>query len=307
MGFIVFFPPCFAIRATSLLKYRLAIDHGHGAIQNMESATDSGGAWLIVLPYAGGASGQYQEGGWFVADDEISSVQMNAVREIAEEETALSGKDFFWLGVTAVALLAVYLSPLGEHLTHLQEIRDELARTGAMAPFIFMIVMTSLTAVGFPRLLMYPIAGLVFGFFWGIAWSMVATVGGAYLTFCYARWGGRSLVQKMWPKVADVSRSWSDGGFMTVALLKQLPGPGFLLNLFFGISLVGHRAFLAGTALGSLPSAIPATLIGTSISHESTSFRLFSVITAILWLMALWMVCSVYLKRSSRFRTIAPH
>lgn len=215
---------------------------------------------------------------------------------IDQEGTALNSKEWLWLGALAILLLITYLSPLKEHLTHVQEIKDMLAGYGAMAPLVFVCAMSLVTAVGIPRMVIYPLGGLVFGFAEGLAWSLLATVIGAYLTFLYARWSGRSLVVKRWPSLSKITTKLDNRGFLSVALIRQMPSPGFLTNLLFGLSSVRTRCFLAGTILGSIPSAIPATLIGSSVSHGSDDHRILYTVMAIAVLLIMWLGFSFTLR-----------
>ncbi|HMP96811.1 MAG TPA: VTT domain-containing protein [Kiritimatiellia bacterium] len=217
--------------------------------------------------------------------------------DLAAEAVTINRREWWWLVVTTGGLLAVFLSPIGEHLTHLSEIRNELAAFGAWAPAVFIAVMTGLTAVGIPRMLMYPIAGAAFGFGWGLMWSLMATVSGGYLTYMYARWAGRGMIIRKWPKLEGMSRRLRDHGFLSVAIMRQLPGPGVLYNLLLGISAVRRRSFIGGTALGALPSAIPALLIGTSLSLSSSAWRIGTLIGALVWLAVLWTVCGYLFRR----------
>lgn len=236
--------------------------------------------------------------------DTILTLIMNAPRQdqagpmdIATRESAVSLREWTWLALIAAALLATYLSPLGEHLTHVAELRQDLERLGPLAPLVFILAMTGLTAAGIPRMAMYPLAGLAFGFLPGLLWSMVATVAGAYATFLYARWAGRSLVMKKWPALARLSSRLDARGFLSVALIRQLPSPGFLTNLMFGISAVRPTCFLLGTVLGSLPSAIPATMLGSSLSNASDGQRIRMAIAALAAMAVLGLVIAWMLRR----------
>lgn len=208
-------------------------------------------------------------------------------------ETSLNSKEWLWLIGLALLLLVTYLSPLKEHLSHAQEIKSLLAGYGSMAPVVFVCLMSLITAIGIPRMVIYPIGGLVFGFSEGLAWSLLATVAGAYLTFIYARWAGRGLVIKKWPSLTKITTKLDGRGTVSVALLRQLPSPGYVTNLLFGLSTVRTRCFLVGTALGFIPSAIPATLIGSSVSHGSHDHRILYTALSIAVLLAIWLGFSI--------------
>ncbi len=223
--------------------------------------------------------------------------------EIGKEESALNRREWMWLVLLAVALLATYASPLKEHLGHVQEIKKTLESFGHLAPLIFVVGMSGLTAIGIPRMALYPIAGIAFGFAAGFAWSLAATLIGAYATFLYSRWAGRGLVLKKWPALAKISTKLDDRGPFSIALLRQLPSPGFLTNLLFGISAVRHRDFILGTALGSIPSAVPAIMLGSSMTKASHEERIAYVGASILVMLTLWISSAAFVRRRSKQNT----
>jgi len=216
-------------------------------------------------------------------------------------DTGLKTHEWLWLTITATGLAIVYFSPLREYLTRIHELKQQLSDLGPLGPVIFVAAMMLLTAAGVPRLLLYPISGMAFGFAGGLAWGMAGTLGGAYITFAYARWAGRGIVMKKWPRIHRLTGLLDGHGFVTVALLRQLPIPGYVTNLFFGVSPIGHSAFIAGTLIGCLPSAIPAVLIGSSVTQMSADSRLAYVSAALFCLLALWLGFSLFFKHSSRF------
>ncbi len=223
--------------------------------------------------------------------------------DVAARESVVSLREWIWLAAIAAALLITYLSPLNEHLTHASVLRADLARLGGWAPAVFVLVMTGLTASGFPRMALYPVAGMAFGLVPGLLWSMIATVAGAFTTFQYARWAGRSLVMKKWPALARLSTRLDARGFLSVALIRQLPSPGFLTNLLFGISAVRTSCFLFGTALGALPSAIPATMLGSSLSHATGEQRIVTAIAALAMMGVLGLATAILLRKRGLLAT----
>ncbi|HMP75254.1 MAG TPA: VTT domain-containing protein [Kiritimatiellia bacterium] len=202
--------------------------------------------------------------------------------------TALGYKELIWLVASCGGLLIVYLSPLREHLTHIEVIKADFQALGALAPLAFVVVMSALCALGLPRLLIHPIGGLAFGFAGGLLWSLTATVAGAYATFLYARWAGRDVLLGRWPALGRLTLRLEGRGPATVALIRQLPNPAVLTSVLLGVSPIGHGAFLLGTAVGSLPAAIPATLIGGSIGKSTAELRFGYVALALASLLILW-------------------
>jgi uncharacterized membrane protein YdjX (TVP38/TMEM64 family) len=62
-----------------------------------------------------------------------------------------------------------------------------------------------------------------------------------------------------------------------------------IINVGLGVSPVTQRQFLIGTAIGLLPEAIPATLIGaglfqTSLTSSAKILALAAAVLAVIWL-----------------------
>ena len=213
-------------------------------------------------------------------------------------------KEASWLVTVVVCLLIVYFSPLGEQLTRVREIHDTLDQMGAEAVLVFIAGATLITALGFPRMLVYPIGGMAFGFFEGLLWSLVALLLGGYIPFCYARWDGRSLILRRWPRMRRVADYFHDRSYRTVILFRILPMPGFLTNAFLGITRIKHVSFLIGTALGSIPPGIPATLLGSTLIEERPTARLLYLISSVTLFFILWFVIPFSLRKHPNIRLL---
>lgn len=161
--------------------------------------------------------------------------------------------------------VAIYFTPLKSWLTEGQTIKHELARFGLAAPLVFTLAAAAFTAVGLPRLLLCSLAGMVFGFTWGLALSQLATVLGSYATFLFVRWRGRDYTLAHFPRLQRFSRPLESRGLLSVLILRQLPMNGFYNNIFLGLTQVSHRDFLLGSLLGFLPLGITACLIGAGL------------------------------------------
>jgi len=160
---------------------------------------------------------------------------------------------------------AIYFTPLRAWLEQGQAIKAELALFGYAAPLVFTLAAAALTAIGVPRLLICSLAGMIFGFAWGLAWSQIATLLGSYATFLFVRWRGRAYTLDHFPRLHRFTRKLESKGILSVFLLRQLPMNGFYNNLFLGLTSVRHRDFLLGSLIGFLPLGITACLIGTGL------------------------------------------
>ena len=155
--------------------------------------------------------------------------------------------------------------PYKDLLNQSYQIKQALAELGYSAPLIFLLATTLFTALGVPRLLFCTLAGIVFGFEWGIVISHLGTILGAYITFAFARWAGREWVQKRFPKITTLAQSSKVSGWHSVLLMRQLPITGLYNSILLGLSSVSHWHFWVGTFIGFLPLGITATLIGAGV------------------------------------------
>lgn len=195
-----------------------------------------------------------------------------------------------WITSLLAGILLVYLSPIRHELTRVREIKGALDQIGPGAELAFMAGAALITALGFPRMLVYPVGGIAFGFFWGLVWSVIALLFGGYLPFCYARWGGRSWITRKWPRMGRLAVYFHERSYKTVVLFRILPMPGFLTNAFFGITHIKHRSFLLGTLLGSIPPGIPAALLGSSMIEEQRHTQLAYGISSVALFIVLWFI-----------------
>jgi len=72
--------------------------------------------------------------------------------EVGKVQTGLNIREWSWLFVTAAGLLAVYLSPLREHLSHVEDLRGWIVGIGHTGPLVYGGLLVLLTSGGFPRL-----------------------------------------------------------------------------------------------------------------------------------------------------------
>ncbi len=213
-------------------------------------------------------------------------------------------KEALWLLTLLACVLLVYFSPAKEQLKHVREIHELLDQAGPKAELTFIAGSIIITALGFPRMLVYPIGGLAFGFFWGMVWSVTALLFGGYIPFCYARWGGRSWITRHWPRMGRVADYFYERSYKSVILMRILPMPGFLTNAFLGITRIKHRSFLLGTILGSIPPGIPAALLGSSLIEETPAVRTAYVTSSIILFGLLWFVVPFALRKHPNVRAI---
>ncbi len=192
-------------------------------------------------------------------------------------------KLFILAAVAAASLLFIHFTGIKEYLGNIHKIKEQLDNFGIWAPLMFAAVVAPLVALGAPRLLFCALGGMAFGFLQGLIWSQVGTLLGAYLTFVFARWGGRQWVgQKIAGLESKTLKKLIDNpSVLSVFLIRQVPVGGFFINLFLGVTSISTGTFLLGSLLGFLPEAVVVTLIGSGLGKESAFDALFQVLIAV--------------------------
>jgi len=167
---------------------------------------------------------------------------------------------------------------------------ERLHGFGWAAPAIFVPSVALLVAVGVPRLLLCPIAGMAFGLFWGLVWTQAGTMLGYYATFLVVRAFGQDWVLQKWPRLKQFTRISRRNGIVTVLVIRQLPIAGFYVNYLLGLLPLSHRDFLVGTAVGILPEAIPATMVGSNALYISTNEGILYSVIVVAVFIVVWTV-----------------
>jgi len=123
--------------------------------------------------------------------------------------------------------------------------------------------------LGLPLAPLTIAAGLIHGPLAGAALALPALACSSSLAFL----GGRRLARDPAALaagscgVARAARAVGRGGFRLVLVLRLLPvAPWSVLNYAFGAAPCRYRDFLAGTLLGSLPSALAYAWLGSTFA-----------------------------------------
>jgi uncharacterized membrane protein YdjX (TVP38/TMEM64 family) len=223
-----------------------------------------------------------------------------------EVEARPPWRKLLFLGALVAVLLAlVYLSPLRDYLRRAPEVSKWLRGLGLWAPLAWMAVVTLLSVVGFSRLLLCVIAGMAFGFWWGLLWTQLGTLLGNYVVFLAARKNGGGWAERYLSRHGRLEGIVRRSGIAEVILARQLPVPGLVINLALGLVSIRHRDFLLGTLLGQLPEAVPLTLIGAGILRNSSSERSWLIGGAVVLAVLAWLVLRTALRRH-RSRPVPP-
>lgn len=151
--------------------------------------------------------------------------------------------------------------PWKDWMLYGEALRGMLAGLGNWSPLIFVAVTGIGTAFGLPRLVFCIVAGWLFGFEQGFAWSQLGSLLGAYALFLLARHTRPEQLLRKYPKLRAMSTPAGSGWF-SVLLVRQLPLAGLYNDILLAWSPVSHRDFWIGSFIGFLPLGVTASLVG---------------------------------------------
>jgi uncharacterized membrane protein YdjX (TVP38/TMEM64 family) len=184
-------------------------------------------------------------------------------------------------------LFLLHGTPLGERLHDYQLIKSWLDRQGPLGPLWFVLVGGVLSSVGVPRLTLYFLGGMAFGFAAGLLYAQLGATLGAAFTFVSARCAGRAWVEARLAHHPGLRRLLDQRTVLAVFVLRQLPIPSAVISLALGVRHTPAGVFLLGTFLGFLPEGVPLALLGSGLGKTSLWLSLTQVAAATLMLLAL--------------------
>jgi uncharacterized membrane protein YdjX (TVP38/TMEM64 family) len=129
---------------------------------------------------------------------------------------------FLVLAIAVFGLLLYSCSQLKNSgfLTYLEELN----------PWTFFTAMLLLPQVGFPVMVLYPIAGIKYGFAWGLFWAFLSIIGNLILSYWIAHLFAaplKSFLEKRNHKIPQVPEKEQKSATILVALV---PGPSYALK-----------------------------------------------------------------------------
>lgn len=158
----------------------------------------------------------------------------------------------------------------------LATVRRAVAASGAWGPVVFVVLHVVLTLVPVPKNLLAGIAGAIFGLGAGSALSWVGAVASAWVTFELAgRLGAEAVDGITGARVERVRRVLRERGLLAVVIARLTPlVPFTVVNYGAGVSRVGRRDYLLGTALGVVPGTVAYVAVGASAGQDATTILL---------------------------------
>lgn len=189
------------------------------------------------------------------------------------------------LGLLLLASPLVLMLPWKDWMIYGDLLRHAFTQWGPWSPVLFVAATAFGTAFGLPRLIFCVMAGWLFGFEYGFAWSQLGSLLGAYGLFVLARHTRPERLLRKYPKLRALSAPAGSGWF-SVLLVRQLPLAGLYNDILLAWSPVTHRDFWIGSFIGFLPLGITASLMGAgAIQTDLAQMGRYLTVATILFLL----------------------
>jgi uncharacterized membrane protein YdjX (TVP38/TMEM64 family) len=147
---------------------------------------------------------------------------------------------------------------LGQYLEK-EHLRQVIAGYGIWGPVVYMLIWIVAPPLFLPGLPIGLAGGIIFGPFWGVVYTILASTAGASLAFLVARHLARDWVaaKLAGTKLAALDEKVGQHGWKIVAFTRLIPVfPFNLLNYAFGLTRISLSAYVVATFIFMLPMTI---------------------------------------------------
>ncbi len=175
-------------------------------------------------------------------------------------------RSWAWARLAALAafLLVVFVVEQVRGWDDVRLVRHQVDAAGPWGAAVFVAGYALLCLLPAPKGLLTALGGALFGVWLGALLSWIAALAGAAVAFGLGRTLGREAVNRLTHgRGARVDRLLAEHGFTAVIALRLVPVlPYTAINYSAGLTGVGWRAYLAGSALGMVPGSLAYSALG---------------------------------------------
>lgn len=190
---------------------------------------------------------------------------------------AKTGHSFFqrhWQKLIAVTIWALllgsyfwysYTRNIGPIQLLLQLI--DLMRNSVYGPLIYALIYAIRPLTFFSAGILTISGGYLFGPFWGVLYTLVASTLSATVAYFIGRYLGGSVLdsENSTGLIANYANRLRQNSFETVLIMRLVLLPYDFVNYLCGILGIRYQAYIIASVLGSLPGTIAFVLFGASV------------------------------------------
>lgn len=172
--------------------------------------------------------------------------------------------------IACLIVIAFYQLPAGKTLSLnvMSALHDHLEGMGPWASLLYVTVGATLLLAGLPRGVYCLLGGTLFDFWSALLLSTAGSLAGSFGGFLLARrLGGNRIRLYNSQRYLRIKEHLKNNGFTVILLARLCPATNnLLINTLAGFSTITPGKFLAGSALGFLPSSAILIIIGSGIA-----------------------------------------
>lgn len=171
------------------------------------------------------------------------------------------------LAIVGVAAWAFHAYDLKAYMNE-ETVRAVISPLGPWAPLAFVALFVAVVLFSLPSIAMTIAGGALFGFWGGLALSLIGINVGTGLAFLLARRFGRAWVEgRFGERLQRLADYLSKHGFATIFFIR-FSGvvPLAVTNYAAGLSRLTGRDYVLGTFLGLTPGMAVYTYLGASLA-----------------------------------------
>ncbi len=152
-----------------------------------------------------------------------------------------------------------------------EQVRQYLKGFGVLAPFVF-IAFYAAGAIFIPSTPFMALAGILFGFKYGLLYTIVGGFLSSIIVFEISRKLGKEKVEsvleyKYLRYLGEYNKKLEEGAVWDLIILRNTPIMPFnVLNILMGVSKIKTADYIIGTALGLIPTNVLTVYIGAFIT-----------------------------------------
>lgn len=182
------------------------------------------------------------------------------------EPTGTPGRAWAWLrlGALAAFLVTVFVVEQLRGWDDVRILQAQVEAAGALGVAVFVAGYVVLVLLPAPKALLTALGGSLYGLWLGALLSWTAALIGSAAAFGLGRVLGREAVDRLTRgRMARADRLLSEHGLGAVVAVRLVPVlPFTVINYTAGLTGVGLRHYLLGSALGMVPGSLAYAALG---------------------------------------------
>jgi len=211
-------------------------------------------------------------------------------------------KPLLFIIMLGVVIFLIRYYNLGRYLEK-EHLRQLIAGYGIWAPIIYLFIWTIAPPLLLPGLALTLAGGVLFGFFWGVIYTIIGATSGATLAFLVARYLARDWVASKLAgtRAATLDEKVRQHGWKIVAFTRLIPiFPYNLLNYAFGLTGISLAVYVITTFIFMLPMTTAYIFFSANIIDLFRGKISKEVIAGVILIVLVTLIPGIYKKITAK-------